>query len=77
MEEYLQESTSTADMLDVCLWKWNEKYESLNEFVPVSMEMETVLQSIYKVLEDTKQQEYVIVKVLDEKGIDGEVDSKN
>ena len=38
-------------------------------FVSVSMEMETVLQSIYKVIEDTKQQEYVIVKVLDEKVI--------
>lgn len=70
MEEYLRESSSTVNMLDVCRWKWNEKYESLDEFVSVSMEMETVLQSIYKVIEDTKQQEYVIVRVLDERGID-------
>lgn len=70
IEEYTQESNSTVNMINVSQWKWNEKYESLNEFTPVSMAMESVLQSIYKVIEDTKQMEYVIVKVLDEMEID-------
>lgn len=66
IEEYLQESNSTANLIDVSHWEWNEKYKSFNEFTFVSMAMEFVLQSIYKVVEDTKQQEYVVVKVLDE-----------
>lgn len=70
MEEYLQENSSVKNMIAVLEWKWNEKYEVLDEFTPINKELEIVLQSIYKVIEDAKQQEYIIVKVLDDMEID-------
>lgn len=70
MEEYLESVSSAKNTLGVLAWKWNEKYEIVDEFTSAEKAFDVVLQDICKVMEDKKHQEYVIVKVLDEMEVD-------